>query len=70
MATGPLNVPLSKWAFKFTALDQKESVSKNVIDAVLQKFYMDEYLASLYYLTTAVSTMVSVLSLLNNKDFN
>ena len=47
-------------ALKCTALDQKESVSKNVNNAVLHRFYMDDYLDSFNNLTTAVSTILSV----------
>ena len=32
----------ANWELKCTTLDQKESVSKTVIDAVLHKFQMDD----------------------------
>ena len=57
-------------AVKRTALDKQESVSKNDIDAVLQKLYMDDYLHSFKDLTTAVSTILSVSSLLKNLVFH
>ena len=34
----------ANWALQRTAVDQNDSVSKNVIDAVLHKFYKDDYL--------------------------
>ena len=58
------------WGLKRTALDQKDSVSENVIDAVLHKFYMDDYLDSFNNLTTAVATILSVSSLLKNGGFH
>ena len=54
----------ANWTLKRTTLDQKESVSKNVIDAVLHKFYMDDYLDSFNDLKTAVLSILSVSSLL------
>ena len=60
----------ANWALKRTALDQKESVSENVIDAVLHNFYMYDYLDSFNNLTTAVSAILSVSSLLKNGGFH
>ena len=58
------------WALKRTALDQKESVTKNVIDAVLHKFYMDGYLDSFSDIAIAVSTILSVSTLLEDGGFH
>ena len=60
----------ANWALKRTALDQKESVSENAIDAVLHKFYMDDSLDSFNNVTTAVSTILPVSSLLKNGGFH
>ena len=60
----------ANWALKRTALDQKKSVSKNVIDAVLHKFYMDDYLDSFNDITIAVSTTLSVSTLLEDGGFH
>ena len=68
---GKANSPCcANWVLKRTALDEKESVSRNVIDTVLHKFYMDDYLDSFNDLTTAVSTILSVLTLLKNGGFH
>ena len=60
----------ANWALRSTALDQKESVSKNVIDAVLHRFYMDDYLDSFNDITIAVSTTLSVSTLLEDGGFH
>ena len=44
---GMADIPCcANWALKRTTLDQKDSVRKNVIHAVLYKCYMDDYLDS------------------------
>ena len=53
-----------------TALDQKENVSKNVVDAVLHKFCMDDYLDSFNDLPIVVSTILSVSILLKDAGFH
>ena len=60
----------ANWALKDTALDQKENISKNVIDAVLHKFYMDDYLDPFKDITIAISTILSVSTLLENEGFH
>ena len=48
---------------------KRERVSKNVTDAVSHKFYKDDYLDCFNNLPKAVSTILSVSSLLKNVGF-
>ena len=68
---GNANSPCcANWALTGHALDQKESVSKNFIDAVLHKYYIDDYLDSFNHLTTVVASILSVSPLLKNRGFH
>ena len=60
----------ANWTLKRTALVQKESVSKNVIDAFLHKVYINNYLDSFNDLKTAASTILSVSTLLKDGAFH
>ena len=60
----------ANWALKSTALDNKNEYSARVIGAILDHFYMDDYLVSLPSLEQGISVIVDVMQLLKASGFN
>ena len=60
----------ANWTLKSTALDNKNEYSGRVIEAILDHFYMDDYLDSLPSLEQGISVIVDVMQLLKASGFN
>ena len=58
------------WALKSTALEHKTEYSPRAIEAMLDYFYMDDYLDSFLSLEQAISITVDVIQLLKTSGFN
>ena len=61
---------MPNWALKSAALDNKTEYSARVIEAILDHFYMDDYLDSFPSLEQAISVIVDVIQLLKTSEFN
>ena len=61
---------MPNWALKSAALDNKTEYSAIVIEAILDHFYMDDYLDSFPSLEQAISVIVDVIQLLKTSEFN
>ena len=59
----------ANWALKRTAID-KPKFSLRAIEAVLEHFYMDDYLDSIPDLEAAINVLVEVIQLLKLGGFN
>ena len=60
----------SNWALRKTALDNQQQFNENVVNAVLKRFYMDDYLDSFDDPQTAVKTITDVVALLKLGGFD
>ena len=60
----------ANWALKRTAIDNKPKFSLRAIEAVLEHFYMDDYLDSFPDLEAAIKVIVEVIQLLKLGGFN
>ena len=60
----------ANWALKRTAIDNKPKFSLRAIEAVLEHFYMDDYLDSFPDLEAAIKVIVEVIQLLKLVGFN
>ena len=60
----------SNWALRKTALDNQQQFNENVVNAVLKRFYMDDYLDSFDDPQTAVKIIIDVVSLLKLGGFD
>ena len=60
----------SNWALRKTALDNQQQFNENVVNAVLKRFYMDDYLVSFDDPQTAVKTNTDVVALLKLGGFD
>ena len=60
----------ANWALKRTAVDNKPKFSLRAIEAVLEHFYMDDYLNSFPDLEAAIKVIVEVIQLLKLGGFN
>ena len=60
----------AKWALKSIALDNKTEYSARVIEAILDHFYMNDYLDSFPSLEQAISVIVDVIQFLKTSGFN
>ena len=60
----------AKWALKSIALDNKTEYSARVIEAILDHFYMNDYLDSFPSLEQAISVIVDVIQLLKTSGFS
>ena len=60
----------SNWALRKTALDNQQQFNENVVNAVLKRFYMDDYLDSFDDPQTAVKIITDVVSLLKLGGFD
>ena len=60
----------ANWDLQSTAIDNKTEYSARVIEAILDHFYMDDYLDSFPSLEQAVSVIVDVIQLLKTSEFN
>ena len=58
------------WSLKSTALDNKSEYSARVIRAILDHFYMDDYLDSFPSSEQGISVIVDVIQLLKASGFN
>ena len=57
------------WSLKETALDNIGQFNEKVVKAVIDKFYMDDYLGSFDSLEEAISTSTGVWNILGNSGF-
>ena len=60
----------TNWALRKTALDNQQQFNENVVNAVLKRFYMDDYLDSFDDPQTAVKTITDVVALLKLGSFD
>ena len=60
----------ANWALKRRAIDNKHKFSSRAIEAVLEHFYMDDYLDSFPGLEEAVRVILEVVQLLKLGEFN
>ena len=60
----------SKWALRKTALDNQQQFNENVVNAVLKRFYVDDYLDSFDHPQTVVKTITYVVALLKLGGFD
>ena len=60
----------SNWVLRKTALDNQQQFNENVVNAVLKRFYMDDYLDSFDDPQTAVKTITDVVALLKLGSFD
>ena len=60
----------ANWALKRTAIDNKSKFSLRAIKAVLECFYMDDYVDSFPDLEAAIKVIVEVIQLLKLGGFN
>ena len=60
----------SNWALRKTALDNQQQFNENVVNAVLKRSYMDDYLDSFDGPQTAVKTNTDVVALLKLGGFD
>ena len=60
----------TNWALRKTALDNQQQFNENVVNAVLKRFYMDDYLYSFDDPQAAVKTITDVVALLKLGGFN
>ena len=58
------------WALKSTALDNTTEYIAIVIEAILDHFYMEDYLDSFPSLEEEISVIVDVIQLLKSSGFN
>ena len=60
----------ANWALKRTAIDNKPKFSLRAIEAVLEYFYIEDYLKSFPGLEEAIKVIVEVVQLLKLGGFN
>ena len=64
----PFAAPIS--ALRKTALDNKQQFNENVVNAILKRFYVDDYLDSFNDPQTAVKTITDAVALLKLGGFD
>ena len=60
----------SNWVLRKTALDNQQQFNENVVNAVLKRFYMDDYLNSFDDPQTTGKTIIDVVALLKLDGFD
>ena len=58
------------WVLRKTASNNQQQFNENVVNAVLKRFYMDDYLDSFDDPQTAVKTITDIVTPLKFGDFN